>query len=271
MILVQLYYDFIRNKIDKTVLCNFEDVTVLADRFLKHYHITVFEGKDIFDDMKIFMLIENIPNPILIELERAKNPKYPTYGKDSVRNFIPTDLYNTLASNGLFEKLKTAHNEHDSEFGIYRLQYCLYANILGNEIHHIDKQKKNNKLKNLVKMKLRFHRKVDNMPIPEGIRVSLAEQLKQRKEIFKPKKQTLARNAKLIVQILQLKENMSVSEVLEEIDNKLGKSSVYGILKFYFYSAEFVAELKAKRDKTFPPLDGNFKKRWENVLEFEEL
>jgi hypothetical protein len=103
----------------------------------------------------------------------------------------------------LYEKLESAKNNNDNQFGLHRLVACLYQNTLNHEIHHIDKNNQRNDTCNLVKVKRDKHVWIDKLPISEGKRISIGMQAEQKRIIFKSPRQTLAQNENLILEILK--------------------------------------------------------------------
>lgn len=150
-----------------------------------------------------FILIENIENPILIPLKEGTNRDgYIVFAKSNLEK-VPKKIKEKFFNNGLYKKLASALNEYNGLFNLHRLVLCLYDNILEYEVHHIGKNPFVNNICNLIMVKRELHIEIDKMPIEEGKVESLNLQNKLKDKLFKPSRNTLSQNPKLIIEILK--------------------------------------------------------------------
>lgn len=207
MFLTQYYHIFLRLLIDEMYFQNYDDVTVLAERFVGRYYIIIFIAVE--NSIKThYMLVENIKKPNLIEFEEDSiNKLYSTYRKHWFKAQLKNNrLYRRLAHMGLYKRIKSGLSNDNGLFNQHRLIMCLYQNILGMEVHHISKNKKQNEICNLVRFFHDSHAWVDNLPLEAteiGVEVSLRMQKRQKKKIFKPNRQSKVQNEYLVLELLK--------------------------------------------------------------------
>lgn len=152
--------------------------------------------------MQRFILIENIEEPILVELKRNLiNKKYIAFNRSNLENFLPKNLFKKLVKKGLYSSEKAKNSIKDNLFSLQRLVACLYKNITSLEIHHIDKNKFNNTITNLLSISKKEHEELDGLPVEEGI----AESYKMQSKQIKNSRNTLAKNYELVLKILKLR------------------------------------------------------------------
>lgn len=207
MFLTQYYHTFIRLFIDQIYFQQYDDVIVLGERFVGRYYIIIFIA--IENGIKThYMLIENVKKPNLIELQALTlNPKYIVYATQWFKVQLKNNhLYKKLVNMGLYRSLESGLKK-DSIFSQHRLIMCLYQNIIGWDVHHISKDKKQNEIGNLVRL---FHKRnvwIDNLPIEAteiGVEISLRMQKRQKRKIFKPCRQSKMQNVRLVTELLQM-------------------------------------------------------------------
>lgn len=58
--------------------------------------------------------------------------------------------------------------------------------------------------------------------------------------------------------------------IIDRFKNKVGKSKIYEHLRLFFYREEFLQWYKKYVNNELSPLDGNFKERWQFILDFEK-
>lgn len=216
MNLKYLYHkQFLREKIDREYLLKYNDVKVLGENFVGKYYVVVFQSTE-NGKLHHYLLIENIANSNLIKMEQSdENKKYIVFKKMKFKRQLANyNLCMKLFKNGLYESYQSAINRNDNLFSQHRLVACLYQNIQGQKIHHIDKNKKNNDVCNLVKLREKRHDWVDKLLVDIGKQVSVRMQKRQKRKIFKSTRNTLAQ--KLILEILK-------TEITNE--KKKGKNS----------------------------------------------
>lgn len=210
MILKEIYHkEFMRRKVDEQYLQKYENVIVLGERFIEYYYVLIFQAQD-NNKLAFYLLIENIKKPYLAKAKHYSNKDgYYTANKTIFNN---KRLKSKLHNNGLHAKKKNKENDYPTSFLIHRLVSCLYQNIFDYEIHHINKANQQNNVCNLVKLRQKRHRWVESLPINIGIAISLRMQRRQKRKMFKVKRQTLAQNERLILEILKKENNNEKKE-----------------------------------------------------------
>ena len=218
------------------------------------------------------MLVENIEKPILIELEQVPHSEnYVVFLKNNLRGKLPPALFNKLARNGLYSTIENGIKEDDTRFGLNRLIACLYQNILGLQVHHIDKKLHWNDVTSIVPIDKDKHNWIHSLLNGEDIVESRKLQAEQKNKIFK-RRHTLASNNDLVFELIKMKsQNMKPKEIIKLLKGKLKKSTIYANIKYFFYPNEFLKWIIGKKNITLPPLDGKFNERWQKILEFDNL
>ena len=110
-----------------------------------------------------YVIEENVKNPKLFELETYKyKDDYIRFNQNSLRNFLGKKSFRAMLKNGLFMTKK--NRTYNASIPIQRLIGCLYSDITGLEMHHINKDKLNNSFVNLVPLNSDVNTKIDNLP-----------------------------------------------------------------------------------------------------------
>lgn len=219
-----------------------------------------------------FILIENTKIPIIIGLNCFLNGYgyLVCNGKQAFTDKKAQKIYPKLIKKGLFKGRRTESKEGSNIFPLHRLITCIYEDIYEYEIHHIDKTKKNNYIRNLVKAIKQKHDKIHRMSNKEGQQESFKMQAKLKSNLFRKIKNTLAQRPETILEILQKNiEGLSVEEIEEDFKSKIKKSKIHEILNYFHYKKDFSEWLKKPQNQTFPDLNGKFDIRWEHILKFE--
>ena len=263
-----LYKEFLRIKVDKYYLGQFSDVKVLGEYFLNDSYFVIFEGHK-NGKFEIGIIIENISKPIFATLKvQPSADDYITINKNDLFKVIPKKLYMSLAKQGLATTVKIGL-KRNKRFSWHRLICCGYYNCLGREVHHIDKNPKNNGIINLVPISRDFHMRLDKNVGEAYIYSRLLQNLELNK---KKNKNTLAKNVLVILDVLRMKsEGRKTCDIVKSLSAKIKKSTVYNILKKYYYAEEFLKWLNSQEQQCFTDLDGNFCKRWDGILKFDSM
>ena len=155
--------------------------------------------------MKRYLYVGNIKKTQLIELEQdANSGGYIVFRKSNLKT-LPKGLKEILFKNGLFEHIEAAYRKYDNLFTLHRLVLCCYEKIANLEVHHILKDVIFNSIINLIPISKENHIKIGKQFEEQGIAESEKVQLRLRNKIFKPKKNTLANDDDLILEILNMK------------------------------------------------------------------
>lgn len=196
----EIYHkDFMRKKVDKQYLQQYDSVIVLGENFIGKYYLVIFQTGNMY-----YLLIENIKTPYLVKMKHYTNSGGYHVANKSIFNKKPLKgkLCRNLLINGLHANKKDKESDYPKSFLLHRLVTCLYQNTLGYEIHHINKDRLQNNVCNLVKARKKRHDWIHKLPDDVGIGVSLRMQRRQKRKIYKQQRNTLAQNENLIIEIL---------------------------------------------------------------------
>lgn len=219
-----------------------------------------------------YLIIENIKNSKIFKIETTPHKDgYVITSRKCLQDFIPERAFKTLLEQGLYMTEKAKNSSHDNKIGLHRLNLCLYEKIAGISVHHIDKDKQNNCIMNLLPI---TNEKIHTVLDHEDSSFELANKLQKKfkDKIYKPRNQTVASNDDIILEILNLKlQGLAVEEILKELNFKIKNSSVYKIIKEFFYAKEFLEAIKDDSVQDFSEFDGKIFKKWEYIKAFEGL
>lgn len=266
----QKYHMFMREFVNNKYLKNFENVKVLGERFIFNYYIVIFQSFTRGEQLKIYIIVENINNPIKpLDLQAFKNSHGYIVTKQSLLKNLPEKLYKKLIDSGIFEKLETAQNQKDSTFSIHRLVLSLYTWCLNQKVHHINYCRGFSAICNLINLIKQKHNKLHRSSKDNAKIESLKAQNKLKRKLVKPRKNTLAENS--ILELLKLKiKGMKARQIEKKIFRRVKKSKIQEILNYFYYTNEFIIWLEKQSSKSAQDLYGQFKNRWEFILKFDE-
>lgn len=151
--------------------------------------------------MERYVLIENIERPVLIKLDEDWHKDgYIIFRKRNLYK-LPKQVKKYLIKNGLYKSIESANNSHDNLFNLHRLVLCLYVNIVGYIVHHIENNVNINNISNLVRVTQAKHDEIELLGLDAGKKESYREQ----KRLCKLKRKTLAEDEELVLKILKLR------------------------------------------------------------------
>lgn len=264
-----LYRFFLRAYVENNYISKYKNALILGENFLGSYYVVIFENFEVLK-VKRFLLIENISQPILLELKPTPNTDgYITMSKKHLNKNLPKKIIKSFASRGYASTIEIGLKTNKS-FCWHRLVACLYYNCLGKEIHHIMPEDKTcNDITNLVPLKKHFHNNLHKLDLAFATSLARNEQTILRKKSFK-ENITVANNDELLWEILKLKNTgMKPKSIILIFHKLIKKSKIYEILSFYHYSKEFVIWLKIQQKQCFTELYGNLSEAWNKIIEFE--
>ena len=97
-----------------------------------------------------YLIIENIKDSKMFKIETMPHKdSYVITSRKCLQDYMPVNAFKTLLKQGLYMTEKAKNSRHDNKIGLHRLNLCLYKNITGISVHHIDKNKQNNCITNL--------------------------------------------------------------------------------------------------------------------------
>ena len=265
-----LYRFFLRAYVENNYISKYKNALILGENFLGSYYVVIFENFEVLK-VKRFLLIENISQPILLELKPTPNTDgYITMSKKHLNKNLPKKIIKSFASRGYASPIEIGLKTNKS-FCWHRLVACLYYNCLGKEIHHIMPEDITcNDITNLIPVNKSFHTSLHNMDLSLSISLAREVQSVLRRKYY-TEKQTVASNAELIFQILKLKnDGINPNQIIKKVKRSIKKSKVYEILSIFYYSKSFIEWLETQENKEFTELYGNLSESWIKILEFED-
>lgn len=264
-----LYRFFLRAYVENNYISKYKNALILGENFLGSYYVVIFENFEVLE-VKRFLLIENISQPILLELKTMPNADgYITISKKHFSSNLPKKIIKSFANRGYTSTIEIGLKTNKS-FCWHRLVACLYYNCLEKEVHHIMLEDKTcNDITNLIPLKKDFHNNLHKIDLAFATSLAKNEQTILRKKSFN-EKQTVANNNELLLNILKLKNTgMKSKLIVLKMQKLIKKSKIYEILSFYYYSKEFLKWLKIQQEQCFTELYGNLSKSWNKIIEFE--
>lgn len=232
----------IRNK----YLYQFNDYTILGQNFVDTTYMMVVEVRDTSYSSKssFYIIKENVKNPKMSELKvDIYRDNYIRLNQDGLKEILGEKIFKKLLQNGLFKSKKK--RDYNARTSMQRLVACLYANITGFEIHHINKNKSDNRFVNLVPLDGDTNKRIENLPTEEMIQFGETKHNEWVEQINKRKRSTLSENSLLIYDILSHSIGKKVKEVHRLFKDKIKSIKVIGkILNTFFYKENFLKYLK---------------------------
>lgn len=219
-----------------------------------------------------YLIVENIKDSRIFKIETIPHKDgYVITSRKYLQDFMPVKAFQTLLKQGLYMTEKAKNSTNDNKICLHRLNLCLYQKIIGSSVHHIDKNKHNNSITNLLPISNeKIHSDLDHKDYDLKIAYKLQKEFKS--QVFKPKNQTVASNDDVIFEILNLKvQELNVNAIIKKMKSKIKKSSVYKILKDFFYVKEFLQALENNSIQEFSRFDGKTLNKWEYIKAFEGL
>lgn len=270
--LKNLYKEYIRSYTSK----KYEELqdyncNIIGENILGNYYFLLFENNN-SENQTYYLIVENCKNPKIIHLKRSStNPHYYTFNKNILKANMPA--YKKLVKNGLFKSLKSGFSELNNLASIHRLNMCLYKNILNLEVHHNDKNKKNNHITNLTPIDEYKHDELDLMAEPEFSILTSKYNNEFIQELSKTEKNrnTLASRDNIVLNVISLlNKNIKPKEISRILKHKIKKSKIYEIKNYFYYAPSFINYLKTHITNGIDNLNGNLQKQWNRIYKFEE-
>lgn len=219
-----------------------------------------------------YLIIENIKVSKIFKIETvAHKDGYVITSRKCLQDFMPVNAFKSLLKQGLYMTEKAKNSSYDNKIGLHRLNLCLYVDITGISVHHIDKNKQNNYILNLLPISSeKIHTELDHSDPNLELACNLQKDFKRK--IFKTKNQTIASNDEIILEILNLKvQGLKTNAIIKKLKSKIKKSSVYKIIKEFFYAKDFLNAIKNGTIRELSEFDGKTMDKWEYIKAFEDL
>lgn len=218
-----------------------------------------------------YIIIENTNHPICTRITVTKNQYGYIIGlKNDLKKIFPAKLLDRLFKNHLYQNIESAYNDYNNYWSLQRLVCCLYTKISDKVVHHINKLKMVNNITNLLPVTREEHTQLEDYDENEMLVQKM--QVAFKKKVNRCKNQTVANNDDVILQVLKLaSERISKNNIVKTMSKYVKKSSVYAILKDFFYSKEFVEALEGNNIIDVSEFNGIMRERWRKIIEFEKL
>jgi len=131
-----------------------ETAKILNADYLGNYFLGLIEVGE-----KYFLSIDNVENPKIIDIPlELKKGDYYKSKKSLLKKSCPTDLFNKLIENGLYEDIEAGKNNIDSPLLLHRLCLCISEKIIGLRVHHRNNMTKYNFKSNLEAVTKKKHK-----------------------------------------------------------------------------------------------------------------
>lgn len=230
-------WDKVHNKLQ------LENNTVLACNFVGGYYVIVTQNNKEPLQHKIF--VENIKQPIIINLEaEAKGDGYFIF-KTNVLKQLPPKLLSKLLKQGLFMTDNKDRDISITTTSIHRLVCCIHHNCKGLEVHHINKDVGDNSFFNIVPVTSDINKQIECLyrhDKEQAINIGreLLNQLEENKQ-NKHKKKYLTNNDRLIKNIIEFGVGRTFKEMYKRFKKDIKtKQYLRDILSYFFYALEFI-------------------------------
>ncbi|MBR6162411.1 hypothetical protein IKQ26_00765 [bacterium] len=200
-----------------------------------------------------FLIVENIKNPIILELKVFhNNSNYMVFLFSELKSKLSKKILSKLLKSGLFMTNKD-RDKYNPLVAFHRLVVCIKTNINGLTIHHIDKNKQNNSLDNLLPTTQTDNNEFELLEEDVRLQKGKSDLLnyKIQKSFNESKhKRTLSNNEELHKDIISFSLNNSIQKTIARFNNKIKTSqTIRSIIHYYFYAKDFLNWLKVHYTK----------------------
>lgn len=191
-----------------------------------------------------YVIEENTKHSKIFELKvDIYSDNYVRFNQNSLKYFLGEKCFKKLLQNGLFKTKK--ERNYNATTSIQRLVACLYSDITDKEIHHINKDRLDNRFINLVPLDSDTHAEMNNLSGEELLKQGNIKHKEWVERINKQPRKTLSKNSLLIIEILSNSITKTVKELHKQFKNKIKSIKVLRkIVNTFFYNEEFLTYLK---------------------------
>ncbi len=197
---------------------------------------------------KRFLIIENIKNPMIIELKFFSNNSNYLVCPLSELSQLPNRIKKLILKQGLFMTEKADREKYNPLITLHRLVCCIKYNIKNLTIHHIDKNKRNNHISNLFPITQEENNKYELLEEQEQVKIGKDQYKKfiqKQNHIKLNRRNTLSNNNDLQKDILLFSVDNSIKRVIKKFRTKIKTpQTIRNIINYYFYAEAFINWLK---------------------------
>lgn len=206
---------------------------------------------------RFYLVVDSKKESKIINLDIIKySDGYIRLKSDNISKNISKKIYKKLLDNGLY-MLKKDNRTLNTYLALHRLIACLYGDISNLTIHHIDKDKTNNNIENLVPMSQEMNTWLDSLNYNKMLEIGKKEHKEWINRIRK-KNDNLANNPYIQFEILVKALNKPVKEIYLHFKKKIKNiQTIRNIINYFYHVEEFVQWLKCSYINVFEDLNKN--------------
>lgn len=204
---------------------------------------------------RFYLVVDSKRESKLIELDIIEySDGYLRIKSNNITKEINSKLYDKLLDNGLYMTRKE-NRKLNTYLALHRLVACLYGDITGLTIHHIDKDKSNNNIENLVPLEQEVNTSLDSLEYNKMLTIGQQKHKEWIKSIERCNK-TLASNPYIQFEILIKSLGYSVNEIYLKFKKKIKNiQTIRNIINYFYRLNEFIIWLKINDKKLFDDLN----------------
>ena len=267
------YRQFFREKLEKEELYKYGNLVVLGENILENIYFAICEEHLSSDIQRyIFIIDKNKIHKFNIKISKH-NDKYVRCTKKSLCKNLGEKYYGIFVRNGLARSEEVGW-KLNNYCCFHRLVLALYTSMLNRDTHHLNEIRNENPITNLVPIDTIFHETMHKNFDAEWYKELLQQEFVYNlKHPKKQKRQTVASNEYIILQLLSLKESgYTVKKIYKDLKHKISERAIYNILnKFHSYRKEFLEWLEMQERTPSLELDAESHSRWFEILIFDRL
>lgn len=133
-----------------------EEFEILNAVFLGNYYLGLVKVGDTG-----ILTADNLFNNKNISIKfKLNEDDYFVKPKNGLKKYCTKPLFKKLLKQGLYASEETTNSNNNSRFSLHRLCLCMSENISDLEVHHIDKNRQNNSVINLLGVTKKEHKKI---------------------------------------------------------------------------------------------------------------
>lgn len=225
---------------------------------------------------KIYVVTHNLEGFECRWSNAIKNNGYDKISRDFLKDLLPNG-FGILVKRGSYQSGKDSPKE--SSLYLHRVIAGLYYNIVGKEIHHLNKIETQNDIWNLVPMEQGIHQEIDgwkdfekgfNRSIELKKELQIAQFFKEYESQSRAKWSNQSSDG-VILMILKLKTSgLSTKKIIKMMKGKAGEKKVREHLRTFCLAKEFSEYLELQLNEEFSDLYAKLDEKWRYVISWEK-